>query len=255
MASIVVFRDAALAAAAAAQEVARLAAASLRDEGRFSMVLSGGSTPRGLYRLLADEPLRSLVDWSRVDVFWGDERCVPPDHPESNFRLARQALLSRVPIPGDRIHRVRGEDEPSRAAKAYDAELRRHAGDPPLFSLLLLGLGADGHTASLFPGSPALEDDGRLVAAVRAPSEPSRRITLTPLALRCSAEVLVLTVGRNKAGALARTLGADPDADPTPAAAVVPAGSRVLWMVDREAASRLSPSAVAPDGDPLEESP
>ncbi len=148
---------------AAAEEVVRCATEALTARGRFAIALSGGSTPQGLYQLLASPPYRNQVDWKRVEVFWGDERCVPPDHRDSNYRMAREAMLDRLPIPSDHVHRIEAErPDHNAAARDYQATIARvfgvdPAGEPPMLDLVLLGMGPDGHTASLFPGTDGTE--------------------------------------------------------------------------------------------------
>jgi 6-phosphogluconolactonase len=243
MPALTVVEDARALAETAATEVVRLAGAAQDAGGVFSLVLSGGSTPVGLYRTLAVAPRREEIDWPRVEVFWGDERCVPPDHRESNFRMAEETLLSRVPVAPERVHRIRGEDEPRVAAAGYEEEIRAVLGSRPAFSLVLLGMGDDGHTASLFPGSPALQEEERLATAVETPA--GQRITLTLAALREARSVVFLVGGTRKASVLARAL-AEPDGE-VPASRVRPARGSVHWIVDRAAASGLPPEAHRPD--------
>jgi 6-phosphogluconolactonase len=235
--------DPAALARAAAEEFARLAGEAVRERGAFSVALAGGSTPRRLYALLADEgaPFRGLVPWQRTRVFFGDERHVPPDHPDSNFRMAREALLSRVPVAG--VHRIPGElADPGAAAAAYEADLRdafglREGDPPPRLDLLLLGLGADGHTASLFPGNPALGEQRRWVVAPWVDRLAVHRVTLTLPVLRRARAVVFLVAGAEKAPALARVLAPAPDAPILPAALVArEAEGPVLWLVDADAA-------------------
>jgi len=229
--------DAEALARLAAAHVAGRAAAAASARGRFSLALAGGSTPRRTYQLLAEPPHREAVPWDRVEVFFGDERCVPPGDPGSNHRMAREALLGRVPIPEGRIHRIRGEaPDPEAAAAEYEEELRAALGPGARLDLVLLGMGSDGHVASLFPGSDALGETSRLVRAVVAPVPPPRRITLTLPALAAAAEVAFLVAGADKAERVAEVLGG---LDPAlPAARVRPAGG-VLWLLDAAAASRL----------------
>lgn len=234
--------------AALAEEAAQLAAAAaeeaVRARGRFTLALSGGSTPARLYARLASPPFSSRMDWSRVDLFWGDERCVPPDHPDSNYRLAFGHLLSRVPIPPAQIHRMRGEDpDPDGAAEAYSHELERAfalgPGERPRFDLILLGMGADGHAASLFPGSPALDEATRLVVAVRAASLRVPRLTLTLPVLNAAARVVFLVSGEEKAEMLRKVLRSGASRD-RPASLIRPADGP-LWLADRAAAAALGP--------------
>src|SRR3990170_208271 len=180
---VVVFPDPERLAEAAAERFARVAAEAVGRAGRFTVALAGGSTPRDLYARLAGEPYRSGVPWREIHVFWGDERCAPPDHPESNYRMAAETLLEHVPIPREQIHRMRGEDpDVERAAGDYEGQLRATfrlgAGQLPRLDLVLLGMGADGHTASLFPGSPALREVSRLVVAVYIARLRAYRLTM-----------------------------------------------------------------------------
>jgi 6-phosphogluconolactonase len=194
-----------LAVAADAEEASVRAAAALAAAARAggSISLAGSNTPRRSYELLAAEP---GIDWSRVHIWFGDERCVPPDSPDSNYRMAHETLISRVDIPPSNVHRIRGEDEPEAAAAAYSEEIRGLALD-----LALLGLGPDGHTASLFPDSPALDVRDRQAVAVTASKPPPRRITLTLPVFERAAAVLVLAPGASKADAIAAVLrGPDP---------------------------------------------
>jgi 6-phosphogluconolactonase len=249
-----VVADAGELARAAADEVARAASAAIAEYGRFTIALSGGSTPQRLYRLLADEnePWRARIQWPRVHVFWGDERHVPPDHPESNFGMAHDALLSKVPVSLDHIHRVRAENpDAARAADEYAWTLRSafdlDGGELPRFDLMLLGLGPEGHTASLFPGSDALRERERLVVAPWVEKLRTFRITMTPPVLNAAALVMVLVSGEEKAEALRAVLEGgregerEGERDPQrwPAQILDPAG-RLLWMIDRAAAGLLS---------------
>src|SRR6266436_1958958 len=192
---------AALADAAAARFVAA-AGDAIASRGQFIVALSGGSTPRVTYLRLGTEALVSKVMWSRVQVLWGDERCVPPDHIESNYRMARETLLDRVPVPAANVHRIHGEDDPATAAEVYEATLRTLL----RIDLVLLGLGEDGHTASLFPGSAAVHERTRWVMAARASAASLWRITLTPVVINAAAEVLFIVSGAAKAGILRRVL-------------------------------------------------
>jgi 6-phosphogluconolactonase len=233
-----------------ANEVAAAAARDLVDAAagcaRFTLVLSGGSTPRTLYRLLSDPsaPYRDRVDWSRVHFFWGDERHVPPQHPDSNFRMAREAMLDELPVPPGNIHRIPAEErEVSVAASEYEDELRRffdlRPGMLPRFDYLLLGLGEEGHTASLFPGSSALADTEHLVAAPWVPAQQTFRITLTPPVINAAARVAFLVSGSAKASALRAVLEGVREPEVVPAQIVAPTHGTVLWFVDTAAASQL----------------
>lgn len=229
---------------AGAEEFVRAAQEAIRERGRFAAALSGGSTPRGLYALLADdkEPFRPRLEWGLVHFFWGDERCVPPDHPESNFRMAREALLSKIPLPPENVHRVRTEwGEPADIAEDYDKELRRFFdpgdGGLPQFDLILLGMGADGHTASLFPRTEALGEREKLVAANWVEKLGAHRITLTLRLINNAARVLFLVTGPDKAKALESVLRGPWRPAELPAQAVRPTAGGLLWLADAAAAS------------------
>jgi 6-phosphogluconolactonase len=240
-----VFDGAADIARAAAEDLA--AAALAAKQARFTLALAGGSTPRRLYELLADPAAayRARLPWRRIHFFWGDERHVPPDHPDSNYRMAREAMLDRVPVEPASIHRIASELPDARQAAAeYERELRGFFALPPRgawprFDYLLLGLGEEGHTASLFPGSPALRERERLVAAPWVEAQQTFRITVTPPVLDHAARVVLLVSGEQKAAALAEVLTGEYRPRRYPAQVVCPADGEVLWLVDRAAASRL----------------
>jgi len=208
------------------------------SDGAFTVCLSGGSTPRPLYERLADPPIASRFPWNRAHWFWGDERFVPHDHPDSNYGMARDAFLSRVPVPDDNIHAVPTEGlSPDEAASAYETTLKRFYGADtlvpgrPLFDVMLLGIGDDGHTASLFPGQPALQETRRWVVAVIG-AKAEARITLTYPALDSSRELAFVVTGNEKQGVVARAQAGDRT---LPAAVVHPVG-RLHWFTDRAAA-------------------
>lgn len=235
-------------AAGAAEAFVTAAAAAVEARGRFVVALSGGSTPKALYALLAEPVRAAQVDWSRVHVLWGDERCVPPDDPASNFHMAREALLDHVAIPAAQIHRMRGEDDPRTAAAAYERELRAlFPAGPPKFDLVLLGLGDNGHTASLFPGLGAVRESARWVVAEHVPEVGMWRLTLTPAAINAAAAILFLVAGREKAAMVARVLQGPRDIDARPAQAIAPVEGRLGWLVDASAAGALG-SATARSG-------
>lgn len=218
--------------AAAAERFVALASEAARSRGRFAVALAGGSTPRTLYELLGTAPLCELVPWAVVHAFWGDERCVPPNDDRSNYRLADRSLLRHVPITEPTIHRIRGEIEPEAAAAEYDRQLRDFfKGERATFDLVLLGLGADGHTASLFPGALPSEAD-RWVAAVRPAGQETARVTLTPAVLNASRRVLFLVSGADKSSALRRVLAGDPA---LPASLIRPSRGDVEFFIDRAA--------------------
>ncbi|MGE5217029.1 MAG: 6-phosphogluconolactonase [Chloroflexota bacterium] len=211
--------------------------------GRFAVALSGGSTPKALYSLLASPAYRDRIDWSRSHLFWGDERCVPPDHPESNFRMVREALLAKIQIPGQNIHRMAGEKEPSEAAADYEGELRNFfalgPGRLPRIDLILLGLGEDGHTASLFPGTTALNEPDRLVAAPYVEKFKAHRLTLTLPVINDAMQVTFLVAGESKSTIVAEILGSRTHSPTYPAAKVRPADGRLTWLIAADASARL----------------
>lgn len=234
--------------AALAEEAARRFVASARAavaaRGRFTVALSGGSTPRALLALLAAPPYRDEVDWSSVHVGWGDERRVPPDDEQSNFRMARLALLDHVPIPHEQVYRIPAEEpDPRIAADTYAATLRRlfnlDEGARPRFDLIHLGLGTEGHTASLFPGSPALGETARFVAAPYVEKLSAHRITLTPPVIDAAREVVFLVAGVEKAEIVRTILRGPHNPAAYPAQIVAPTDGRLTWLLDQAAASRL----------------
>jgi len=220
-------------------------AQATRERGRFTVALSGGSTPRALYLLLAGPPYRAQVDWTRVQFYWGDERWVPADDAECNYRMARETLLDRLPeLRPEQVHRIRTElPQPAEAADQYEQQLRRDfgvaAGQLPRFDLILLGLGPDGHTASLFPHTEALRVHDRLVVANYVPKLASYRITLSALVLSAAATVAFLVAGEDKAAALAAVVEGPGDPQTYPAQLVRPANGVLYWLVDRAAAAAL----------------
>ena len=226
---------------AAAATVETIADAVTRH-GRCSLVFSGGNTPRALYALLAST-YRDHIPWSQVHAFWGDERYVPSDDSASNYRMARESLLEHVPLPFQNIHPMPTHlPSPEAAAHDYERTLRAETEHHiPPFDLILLGIGEDGHTASLFPRSPALHETTRWVVAVTAPAQPSTRLTLTLPAIATAARIFVLVSGTGKAGALAHVLSPRADPDDYPAAGLPSASGLVTWWVDRDAASGLGP--------------
>ncbi len=230
-----VYPDGAGLALAAVAHFVELAAQAIEDRGRFTVALSGGSTPHATYSLLASTEFAPRVDWARVQVFWGDERCVPPDHPESDYRMARETLLDHVPLPAGNVHRIRAELDPRRAAALYQEELEAVLGTGGRFDLILLGMGADGHTASLFPGTLALEEKTRWVVENYVESLDSWRVTLTRPMLNAARQVTFLVSGAAKAETLARVRAGER----LPAALVHPSPGRLTWMVDSAAAGQL----------------
>ena len=235
MADVQVYPDANSLARAAAEYFVTLAAEAITARGRFVVALSGGSTPRATYRLLASREFAPRVDWSCVHVFWGDERCVPPDHPESNYALARETLLDHVPLPEGNIRRIRAELDPRRAAALYQEELEAVLGTEGRFDLILLGIGADGHTASLFPGTLALEEKTRWVVENYVESLSAWRVTLTLPVLNAARHVTFLVSGAAKAETLARIQAGER----LPVALVHPSPGQLTWIVDSAAAGQL----------------
>lgn len=215
--------------------IRRGAVESVTARGRFSMALSGGRTPRLLYRWLAAAGSDGLP-YKQMQIFWIDERAVPPDHPESNYRLAWDAWLSAVQVDPARIHRIRGEDNPEAAAAAYEKLLRATLGDPPILDLILLGIGSDGHIASLFPGGPELRTD-RIAVASRARLSPRRRVTMTLRVILAARQILVLATGSEKAQAVRNALE-DPQSETVPAS-FVRSHPQILWLLDVRAAAAL----------------
>lgn len=208
------------------------------EHGAFTLALSGGSTPRALYELLATDAKSTRVPWEQTHIFWTDERCVPPTDAQSNYRMANEAMLEKLDLPSKQIHRMRGEDEPQKAAERYTVELEEHFGKgDPRFSLVLLGMGDDGHTASLFPNSPALSDNSHTVAANYVTKFASHRLTLTFRALNAAATIVFLVSGKEKARAFSAVLGSEGSKDSfLPAQLVKPTTGELIWLVDEPAA-------------------
>ncbi len=223
-----------------ARLVCATAAAAARRRGGFSLALAGGNTPRAMHRSLTREPCRSRLPWSRTDFFWADERCVPFSDPASNYGTASEDFLSRVPVVAARVHPMPAETEPEAAAREYEGTLQKvfqvPAGSFPRFDLILLGIGRDGHTASLFPGQASLAEDRRWVLTARGGEPEVQRLTLTLPVINRARQVFVLVSGRSKAEVVREVLEAR-DCK-LPAALVRPAG-RLTWLLDREAASLL----------------
>lgn len=232
--------DAAALAEAGAREFARAASDAIEDRGIFRVVLSGGSTPRALYSRLTRAPWRRSVPWDRTRFFFGDERCVPPDNERSNYRMAREMLLDPLKIPARHVLRMKGEEEPPRAALACEQAIRgRFCGRPARFDLVLLGLGEDGHTASLFPGTTALAERRRLVVANFVPKFSEWRLTMTLRSLNAARRVIFLVSGSEKARAAAKIVKKRRGVETLPASAVSPGRGTLLWLLDEPAASKL----------------
>ena len=232
---------------AAAEEVIRCATSAITERGRFTIALSGGSTPKNLYTLIAANASASL-SWDRMFFFWGDERHVPPDNPDSNYRMAKETLLSKAAIPPANIFRIPAENpDASAAADAYEQTLRKFfavaPGEFPRFDLILLGIGPDGHTASLFPETAALEETSRLVVANWVEKLQTNRITFTLPVLNAARCVAFLVSGTDKAAVLHEVLEGNATAEKYPSKLVQPSEGKLIWFVDRAAASELSAAA------------
>lgn len=249
---VVVLPDADALALAAAERFIVAAERAISESGRFVVALSGGSTPRRTHERLAREPIVSRVNWSLVHIVWGDERCVAPGDGDSNYRMARETLLEHVPVPAANIHRIHGEDEPAAAAASYEAVLRallRTPTGPPAtdpgrrIDLALLGLGDNGHTASIFPNSVAGEERERWVMSEVVDASPRCRITLTAPVLNAAAEILFLVAGGAKAKVLARAIDGPKRPRDLPAQSIAPSRGRLCWLVDAAAAAELSESS------------
>jgi len=232
-----------------AEYIIGLASDAIASRGWFSVALSGGSTPRALYSLLAEDSFRVRLDWSRVHVFWGDERCVSPDHPESNYRMVRETLLDHVPVPGGNVYRIRGEMEPEQAAAEYEQTLYTFFTSQPAkarderstgrFDLILLGMGDDGHTASLFPGTAAIHEQSRWVVAHYVENLCAWRVTFTPVIINAAVNVVFVVSGPSKAERLKQVLAGPYQPDIFPAQIVRPSDGQMIWMVDAAAAKLL----------------
>jgi 6-phosphogluconolactonase len=225
---------------AAADLFAERVARAVADHGRSAVLLAGGETPCRTYKLLAEKPLRDKVPWGGLHLFWGDERSVPPDDPRSNSRMIHRALLDLVPVPAGQVHPIPGDRDPRQAADEYEELLRRFfAGAVPRFDLVLLGLGDDGHTASLFPDSQVLEERKRWASATRRAGEEICRVTLTPTLINQADLVIFLVAGDDKATILREVLEDHPDPRSRPARMIMPEQGELRWLVDQSAARLL----------------
>lgn len=213
----------------------------IASQGKFSVALSGGSTPKRLYSLLGSAEYSPQVDWQRVHFFWVDERCVPKEHEESNFKTAFNTLLSKIPIPDGNVHRMKGEEDPDKAAMDYEKEVRNFFGVSglPMFDLVILGMGEDGHTASLFPGSNLLKERIRLAAPVYLERPNRNRITLTLPVLNNATQILFLVAGHSKADVVYEILGHGRKKERYPAELISPVHGSITWLIDQEAAEKL----------------
>ena len=232
---------------AAADELATLVRAAVVDRGTCSIALSGGSTPKRLFELFAQAG-RDALPWEHIDLWWGDERTVPPDHADSNYRMTRETLIDPLGLAASHVHRIAGElADHDAAARSYSRELVTALGSPPTFDLVLLGMGPDGHTASLFPGSPALEETSRWVVANPVTSPlvhgTATRITLTAPAINAARHIRFLVAGADKAAALAQILEGEHDPARYPSQLIAPQDGDLVWFVDAAAAASLRGTA------------
>lgn len=225
----------------AAEFFVKIARDAIATRGRFSVALSGGGTPRRTYELLAQPPFRDEAPWDRTHLFWGDERCVDPDDPRRNARLAREAMLDHVSIPASQVHPMDCRPAPEAGAKSYEALLREFfAGGEPRFDLILLGLGGNGHTASLFPGDPVLTETERWVAPVYVADQDLYRLTFTASLINRAREVAFLVAGAAKAAVVRAVIQSPPDPQRLPAQLIHPAPGELHWLLDKAAAGALN---------------
>jgi 6-phosphogluconolactonase len=234
------FSDAEAVSIRAASIVTGLSKIAQDSKGRFTIAVSGGSTPLRFFELLGTS-LRNDIEWARTEIFWADERCVPPEHKDSNYKSAQEALLSRVDIPPENVHRIRGEMPPEEGAREYEEELLRCFGSAglPEFDLIILGVGEDGHTASLFPDAPSLSEEKRFAVPVYAGKMQNWRITLTLPVLNNAATILFLVTGQKKADILREIYEDRKKGTKYPASLIKPVHGEAIWLVDREASSQL----------------
>ena len=234
---VIIFENPAALAEGLADLFLQEADTTITERGRFLVSLAGGTTPLAAYRLLAQSPRCDEIQWENVKVFFGDERCVPSNSFLSNFHAVNEALLSHVPIPQQNIYRMRGEIPPGEAAADYAQILRRECGEPPCFDLMMLGLGKDAHTASLFPGEDPLTDDEAFVRNTYSHETQTNRLTMTPRVINNARTIVIATEGSEKAAAFAAVRGHDYDPVKYPAQVISPANGRLLWYIDRDVAS------------------
>lgn len=236
-----VFSSSADLAQAAAAYIAEAVTQAVQSRGKATVALSGGSTPVSLYQLLARPPYQTVIPWDAVHFYWGDERCVPPDHPESNFGQVKQALLDHIPVQEERIHRIIGELEPADAASNYIRTLSENGDNDnpwPRLDITLLGMGADGHTASLFPGSinPGEKIFPAIAVTANYMGRPASRVTLTPLVFNTSRNIIFLVTGQDKAQVLSTALDGPHNPVNFPVQRIQPADGKVIWFIDSMAA-------------------
>ena len=234
-----VVADEAAVADAAAKHFVTAATRAIRERAVFNVSLAGGSSPKAMFALLCAEPLRGQVDWKSVRFYFGDERCVPPEHPDSNYGMARANLFTKLGISDEQIYRIRGEAPPQEAADEYEALLQRTLGSDAILDLVLLGMGPEGHTASLFPGTFEQFDPTRIVVTTYVEKLKANRVTLTPRAINAARAILVAAGGESKADALAHVLTGPREPDVYPAQVLDPRHGTLTWVVDRGAAGGL----------------
>ena len=230
-------------AQAAADYFVQAAQANIAEHGRFTVALAGGSTPKAMFALLATNPCREAVAWEKTFIFWGDERCVPPDHPESNYRMTQEALLSHVPLPAQNVFRMHGEMEPAQAAREYTEQLKQffQTDTLPRFDLVWLGMGADGHTASLFPSTTALSaSTDSIVVENYVAKLQAFRLTLTAATINQARAVVFLIGGADKAATLKAVLQGDYQPELYPSQLIQPLSGSLRWIVDEAAAAQIS---------------
>ncbi len=233
---IKVVADPAAVASTAAKRIVDLAEDAIATRGSFSIALSGGSTPKALFQLLAAEPYLKRIDWKNWKIYFGDERCVPPTHPDSNFRMASEAMLTKVPIPPDQIHRMKGELDPQQAATEYGQLLKQNFGDGGL-DIILLGMGDDGHTASLFPKTAALNETHHRCVANFVEKLGVWRITMTAPFINRARQIIIMATGAAKADRLHQVLDGPPDTQNLPIQLIDPPNGQDLWLLDSAAAA------------------
>lgn len=239
-ANILICKDEDAVGLEAAERFTCAAISSVADRGAFYVAVPGGQSPRGMFERLASDAFRDVVPWAKVHIFFTDERCVPPNSTDSNYRMVDEHLLSRIQIPESNVHRFMAELAPEEAAVRYEDELKRVMGEDGAFDLIVLGMGQDGHTASLFPHSAALSEQRRLAVENYVPKLDAHRLTLTYPVLNSARQVLVLVMGRDKSGTLHAVLQGDEHIETHPIQGVRPLSGRTLWIVSSDAAGQLS---------------
>ena len=241
MSNLIVYPDQPSFVDGAADLLVDLATKAIAERGRFTIALSGGNTPRPIYARLAAAEYSDRIEWRKVHVFFGDERCVPPDDTRSNYRMAREALLDQVPLPPEQIHRIQGEIDPAQAALRYEQELRElfRTSTFPAFDLIYLGLGDNGHTASLFPGTAALREQMRWVVPQYVEVMMTWRVTFTVSLINAARHIAFLVAGAGKAEPLWRVLEGPYQPDVLPAQLIEPVSGQVHWLMDAAAASKI----------------